>query len=103
MAINKDDSGAAAYTTAEFRKDMAEIFAAARYSDAIVDVSHHGKPWVSIMSSENAESLRTLRDVGDVELDEVTAIVSSLRSPIKIDELAARIREARKQKQHTLA
>jgi hypothetical protein len=83
------------YTTAEFRKDMAEVFETARFRDEIVDVSHHGKPWVSIMSPQSAEFIRKVRAIGSVEASEVSAIVSSLELPIGVEELIFRISDAR--------
>ncbi len=97
MAISREERRSLGYTTAEFRKDMAEVFEAARYNDAIVDVTHHGKPWVSIMSAQNADYVRKMRDIGEVEIGEVAAIVSTLSSPIGVDELVLRISEARRQ------
>jgi len=95
MGVVKESIGVQEYTTAAFRKDMAEVFAAARFQDAIVDVSHHGKPWVSIMSPRNAEALKKIRDLGKVEVAEVAAALHLLDSPISFDELALLISDAR--------
>ncbi|MEM7043055.1 MAG: hypothetical protein AAF543_09620 [Pseudomonadota bacterium] len=86
------------YTTAEFRKSIAEAFEAARFSDKIVEVSHHGKPWVSIISPENAEYVRKIRQIGKIEAREVKAVVDNLDSPIEFGELFLRIEEARKRR-----
>ena len=91
-----DDGGhSEGYSTAKFRKYMTEAFEAARYRDAIVEVSHHGKPWVSIMSPQNADYIRKIREVGSVNPCEVSAIANSLKSPIGLDELFLRICQAR--------
>lgn len=55
MTAGKEVDRSNGYTTAGFRKEMSEIFAAARFGDEIIDVSHHGKPWVSIISPQKAE------------------------------------------------
>jgi hypothetical protein len=98
MAARKEDDRPEGYTTAEFRKGMAEVFEAARYRDAIIDVSHHGKPWVSVMSPQNADYIKKIRDIGEVEAGEVKAVVNSLKSPIRIHELFLRISDARRGK-----
>jgi hypothetical protein len=98
MAADKGDGRSNGYTTAGFRKDMAELFAAARFGDEIIDVSHHGKPWVSIMSPQKAEYVRQLQDIGVVNAEEVKEIASSLDSPIGIAELVSRLGRAKARK-----
>jgi len=98
MTADRENGLSQGCTTAEFRKYMAQVFETARYRDAIVDVSHHGKPWVSIMSPQNADYLKKIREIGAVEVAEVNAVVNSLDSPIGVDELVSRISDARRQK-----
>lgn len=83
------------YTTADFRRSMTDVFEAARYQDAIVNVSHHGKPWVSVVSSQAAQHIQRIREIGNIEPDELKKAVSSLGSAISIEDLALRIARRR--------
>ena len=94
MSATKDDRSPAV-TTAGFRRNMTDVFAAARYRDAVVNVSHHGKPWVSVVSTESAKQLQSIRALGGVEAAEISAAVSSLESPIEIEELVLCIAQRR--------
>jgi hypothetical protein len=95
MSDGEDVRRSRGYTTAKFRKDMAEIFASARFGDEIVDVSHHGKPWVSIMSPQSAEYVRQARKLGHVDADDIRELANSLKSPIGLEELVSRLNLAK--------
>jgi len=86
------------YSTADFRKNMTEVFESARFRNAVVDVSHHGKPWVSVISSEDAERIRRIRELGPIEAKEIGGLIDSMNAPIEIDELLFRLGETRKQR-----
>jgi hypothetical protein len=95
MQATKDNRLSHEYTTAGFRRNMTDVFEAARYRDAVINVSHHGKPWVSVVSPEIANHILTMRELGDIEPGEIKAAVSSLESPIGIEELVLRILQRR--------
>lgn len=79
------------YTTVEFRKSIAEIFESARFKNEIVDVSHHGKPWVSIVSPENAAYIRRMHEVGNIEAHEFHEVVRTMDSSVSPEGLLRQI------------
>lgn len=79
------------YTTAEFRRSMATAFEAARYQDKIVRVNHHGKPWVSIISPEHADSLSRLNAFGRLEKRELGEILDTIEGDVGIEELVDKV------------
>ncbi len=68
------------YTTAEFRKRMADAFEIARYGDdgTGVSVVRHGKPWVSVVSPKDGDFIKQIHGIGDVTVAELKSVVSSL-------------------------
>lgn len=92
MSLGKDTNLMSdEYTTAEFRKSMATAFETARYQDSIVRVNHHGRPWVAIVSPENAASISRLNSVGKLGKQELGKVIESLESEVEVNELLDRI------------
>ena len=75
---------------------MAEAFETVRYQDAVVQVKHHGRPWVSIVSPENANTLSRLSALGRINKSELGKILDTFEDDLGLDELIDKLSGSRK-------
>ncbi|MCH8196555.1 MAG: hypothetical protein IH904_00595 [Proteobacteria bacterium] len=83
------------YTTAEFRRDMATVFENVHFRDTVVHVNRHGRRWVSIVSPEEGNFVRKIRDFGEIRMDELQEAISTEDTAVSIDELFDRVHKIR--------
>ncbi len=86
------------YSTAEFRTHMADAFEKARHdSEKIVCVKHHGKPWVSIVSPAEGETVQRVRSTGDITVAELRAAMKSVpgNEQVSLDYVAELVKQYR--------
>jgi hypothetical protein len=86
------------YSTADFRRSMTGAFETARYRDGVVNIRHHGKHWVSIVSPEHAERIDKSNAIGKIDIDELKSAIALVNEPIGIDEFIQRIESVRASK-----
>lgn len=79
------------YTTAEFRRLMAEAFQAVRMQDAVVQIKHHGRHWVSIVSPENASTISLVNSLGSVKKAELGRVLESFGEELRLEELIQKL------------
>jgi len=89
------------YTTAEFRRSMAEAFETARFQDTVVQIMHHGRPWVSIVSPESASTISRLNSIGRIRKSDLGRVLETFEEDLGLDELIDRLSGHRTSESHS--
>jgi hypothetical protein len=88
MSVEDDADG---FSTVEIRKNLKEAFGRAHFQNDVVRVSHHGKPYVAVVSDADAKIVEAAKPFGDSLADLVIGMKGQSRR--HVDAFTAKIQE----------